>query len=137
MTDSKTVSLGGRTFEVPPFPLGVMCQAYPVCRKLHIAGVADRFFKAIREDAPIISIEVDPEELADLAEFAFLSTTACKEPPTREEFFALSVTPAELLNALITLRTQTGVWIDRPADAADAEKDNAKGEAGGAKRPRK
>jgi hypothetical protein len=42
LSETRTVSLGGRSFDVPPLPLGVTMLVYPICQRLTLGDLAAR-----------------------------------------------------------------------------------------------
>ena len=140
MNETRDITLGGRVFAVPPLPLRINKAAYPLCRKLTDAGLIDR---AITAGGVLVC---STDEMAELAEIAFLAAIAAEgvlardgrmqaaNIITRAAFDDLPVLPQELLDAFFIARYQTGAWV--PIDPA-GPKDEARGEAKGARRPRK
>ena len=118
---NRPIKLGERTFEVPPFVLKHNMAIYPLCRRLSNNGMIDRFMKAGAAD-------FTADDMAELADIAFLSAAAAV-PISRDEFEALTVTPAELFDAFLVARYQTGGWI--ATDAASATATDASGDAAG------
>lgn len=121
-----TISLGARTFAVPPLPFRVSMVVYPLCQKLTNAGLAERLLKAAVEPWG-----VSMEEMTDLGDIAFLSCRTADPELTREAFDELPITPAQLFDAFFALRVACGGW-GRPAEGQEP-----KGEAKGPKRPRR
>lgn len=122
MSETRTITLGGATFAVPPLPLRINRVAYPICRRLTTAQLIERCV-AIKG-----ALDCTPEEMADVAELAFLAASAADKTLTREVFDDLPVTPPELLDAFFAIRYQTGAWVA----VADADAGNEPGEAAGA-----
>jgi hypothetical protein len=128
MTDTRPVTLGGRTFGVPPLPLRLNMKAYPLCRTLSAGSLLDRIAAAGG------GLDCTEEEMADLAELAFLAASAGDADLERATFDELPVLPSELINAFFLMRYQSGGWVPM---AAPEEADDT-GEAKGVKgRPRK
>lgn len=105
MSEIISLSLGGRTFEVPPFPLEITIPAYPLCQKLtnadlqrRIAGIADGPF------------ELTGEEMNALTELAFYCANAADPALDTQTFLSLPVTPMELFAAFSAARVQCGGW---------------------------
>ena len=125
MSKVREFTLGGRKFAVPPLPFRANREIYPLCRKLHNAGLIERAIQAQG------ALDCTTEEMDDLAQIAFLACGASTTPLSREEFDVLPLTPPELLDAYFEIRVQTGGWVanDKPAPAP--------GEAQGTPAPRK
>lgn len=121
----RPVTLGGRTFVVPPLPLRSTMVAYPICRKLTLANLLERCMAAGNV------LDVDEGEMADVVELAFCCAQAAEPELSREEFEALPVSPPELLDAFLVARYQTGAWVPPTAQEGDL----APGEAEGAESP--
>jgi hypothetical protein len=123
MSENATLSLdlGGRTFKVPPLPLGHNIEAYPLLRKMQNSGFLERW----------ISPETPPtqEDMADLTTVLFLCAKAAEPGLTVEEFNALPVTPAEMFAGWSVARYQSGGWVRLPAGEDD------QGETEGEPRP--
>lgn len=115
MSDALSLSLGGRTFEVPKLPLGVTILVYPICQKLTNAGLADRLLKAEVGNG----LSVSPEEIGELTEIAFQAAHAADETLDAQAFLALPVTPPELYAAFFAMRIQCGGWGPRKPEDRD------------------
>jgi hypothetical protein len=113
MTDTREMSLGGRTFAVPRLPLETTMIVYPECRRLTIAGLVDRAQRAGGV------LDVDEAQMKEVVEIAFLCAKAAEPELTREAFLALPISPPELLDAFFVARYQTGAWL--PPEAAPGE----------------
>jgi hypothetical protein len=128
MTDTRPVTLGGRTFGVPPLPLRLNKLAYPLCRKLSGAGLIERIATSGG------ALDCTEDEMIDLAELAFLGAQAADKDIDRAAFEELPIKPTELLDAFFALRYQTGGWVV----IAPKEGEDDAGEAkGAAKKPQK
>ena len=113
MADTKTMSLGDRTFEIPALPLGVCRVVYPVCRKLSLKGaLVDRVVSVGLLEA------MTDGDMDDLANIDFACAQLADPTFTREEFDQLPVTPIQLFDAFYyVIRYQTGMWIPITPDA--------------------
>lgn len=120
MTDTRDMILGGQTFAVPRLPLRATRKVYPLCRKLSVQGLLDR----CAQSGGVL--ECSEEELADVAEIAFLCASAADETLTREAFETLAISPPELLDAFLVARYQTGAWVD-PAAQPEGEQPSGEG----------
>lgn len=121
MAETRKITLGGRTFDVPPFVLRLNLKLYPLCRKLTNGEILERSVRAGGV------LEASEEEMADLADLAFQACRAGDPELTREAFDELAITPPELLDAFFTARYQTGAWL--PVPAGDAGEGEGQGEA--------
>lgn len=127
MTETRPIVLAGSTLDVPALPLRLNMRAYPLCRKL----TNDDFLQRIADAKGVLVCT--EEEMADLAELAFLAAKAANPALEREAFDGWAVTPPELLDAFFVIRWQTGGWIPAPiASAAPQEGEEEPGEAQGA-----
>ena len=116
MSETRTITLGGATFAVPPLPLRINRIAYPICRRLTAAKLIDRAV-AIKG-----ALDCTAEEMGDLADLAYLAASAADGSLTREVFDDMPVTPPELLDAFFATRYQTGAWVEaEPSADADIE----------------
>ena len=127
MTESRTITLGGKSFAIPPLPLRINAAAYPLCRSLSNAGLIERAAQAGG------ALDCTEEEMGQLGDLAFLAVSASPLGPTRDGFDELPITPVELLDAFFAIRYQTGGWVQIKA----AEDGDTAGEAKPARRPRK
>jgi hypothetical protein len=128
MTKTRNMLLGGRTFAVPPLPLGVTEVVYPLCRDLSLKGalvdrvIADGLLAALTKEDMAVLIEID-----------FACAQVAEPTLTHDEYKALPVSPAQLFDAFFYVaRFQTGMWlpVDPPAAGDDeAAAGEAKGEA--------
>ena len=124
MTDTREMKLGGRTFAVPALPLKVTMKVYPLCRKLTLAGLVTR---SVAAGAFAVT---DEQEMADVAEVAFLCCQAADWSLTRADFEALPIEPLELIDAFLIARYQTGGWLPPEANPqGDAGAGEQRGEA--------
>jgi len=123
--DSWSLSLGGRSFDVPRLPLAVTVLVYPICQRLTNAGLVER----LRSDE---GFALTPEEIGDLTELAFQAAHAADPELDTQAFLALPITPPELFAAFFVMRIQCGGW--RKA-SSDSEGGNEPGEAQGAQAP--
>lgn len=126
MTDTRDMILAGRTYVVPRLSLKATMKVYPLCRKLTVNGLVDRCAAAGGV------LDCSEEEMAEVAEIAFLCASAAEEGLTQEMFEALAISPPELLDAFFTARYQTGAWV---APEAKPEGHDASGEAKGEASP--
>jgi hypothetical protein len=124
MGEARTITLGGREFDVPPLPLGISMLVYPMCQRLTRAGLAQRLLNPAE-------LEVTDDEVAALAEIAFQAAHAADPTLEVKDFLALPVTPPELYAAFFIMRIQCGGW--RAADGT--EDGDSKGEVNGATPP--
>lgn len=127
MTETRPMTLGGRTFDVPALPLRLNMKAYPLCRKLGAAGLIERIA------ASGGSLDCSEDEMADLVDLAFLGVSAADPSIDRAAFEELPVAPPQLLDAFFVLRYQSGGWVP----ATPTEGDDGAGEAKGATKPPK
>jgi hypothetical protein len=125
MTEPRTITLGGREIDVPALPLRLNMQAYPLCRKLSNDGLLERVAAAKG------AVDCTADEMADLAELAFLAAKAADPALERDAFDEMPITPPELLDSFFSIRYQTGGWV---ATTPEEEPDPA-GEAPGADQP--
>lgn len=123
MTDTRDMTLGGRTFAVPRLPLKATMRVYPLCRKLTVNGLVDRCAAAGGV------LDCSEEEMAEVAEIAFLCAASAEDGLTQEVFDALPISPPELLDAFFTARYQTGAWVAPEAKPEGDASGEAKGEA--------
>ena len=128
MTASKTITLAGRKFPVPPLPFRVNREVFPICHRLDKGGLIRRTI-----DAGGI-LDCSTEEMDDLAEIAFLAIGAGGSDMSREAFDTLPITPPEFTGAFLVIRVQTGAWVEV---ASKPGADIASGEAKGTPAPRK
>lgn len=127
MKDTRTITLAGQPIEVPMLPLRLNMTAYPLCRKLSEAFTPERIVAAKGV------LDCTEEEMADLAELAFIGARAADPALDRAAFDEWAVTPPELLDAFFPLRYQTGGWIaPTPEQIAAMEGEQQPGEAMGA-----
>ncbi len=122
MTDTRPITLGTRTFDVPALPLRVCRVVYPLIRKLNNDGLIDRILAANG------SLDCTQEEFDDLVEIAFLMANAA-EPVSNAEFDEMPITPPQLVDTLFAARYQSGGWVQIQAGDEDS------GEAQGAAQP--
>lgn len=124
MTEARNMTLGGRTFAVPPLPLSVTRQIYPICRKLSLKGaLVDR----VIEEGLLAGMT--DEDMTDLANVDFACAQVAAPDLTRDMFDALPITPPQLFDAFFYVaRYQTGMWIPVEAPAGD-DAGEAQGEA--------
>ena len=123
---SRTIVLAGTKFEVPLLPIRINRIAYPLCRKLHNAGLIDRIIAGKGQ------VECSPEEMDDLVEIAFIGVQAANSRITREEFDNWPISPPELADAFFIIRYQTGAWIALDSSEPRNDEDLEPGEAEGA-----
>lgn len=114
MADTMTITLGGRSFDVPPLPLAATMLVYPVCQRLTKAGLVERL------KDPEVSLSVSDAEIADLVEVAFQAIHAADESLDAKGFLALPITPPELFAAFFAVRIQCGGWRVRAPEDKDA-----------------
>lgn len=126
MTETRTMTLAGTAYSVPPLPIRHNRVIFPICRKLTQDGLIDRCIAANG------SLECTGEEFDQMIEIAFLCIVAGGATLSRDEFEQLPITPGELLDAFFIARYQTGAWVALP----DPEQEPAQGEAKGPARPR-
>ena len=118
MTETRNITLGGQVYAVPHLPIRINKKAYPICRNLATSGLLDRCLKAEGR------LDCTEDEMADLAELAWLGASAADKSLTRAAFDDLPINPLELLSAFLDIRIQTGAWLDQedaPADMGEAE----------------
>lgn len=128
MTEPRTITLAGQQIDVPALPLRLNMIAYPLCRGLTNGGLLQRIAEAAG------AVDCTAEEMADLAELAFIGAKAADPALEREAFDEWPITPPELLDAFFGIRYQTGGWV---AATLGEEGPGDMGEARGAKKPRK
>jgi hypothetical protein len=128
MTDPHSVTLGGRIFDVPPLPLRLNMRAYPLCRTLSGGTLLERIANSGG------SLDCTEEEMAELAELAFIGAKAADPDLDRATFDELPILPAELINSFFALRYQTGGWVPVSAQEGIDDAGEAEGER---KKPRK
>lgn len=117
---TRTIELGGASFEVPPLPLVVNRSVYPLCRKLVNGGFITRWFS---DEA---GGEITEADMDDLLGGLFRACQTAQPDLTQETFDALAATPAELFDAFQVLRYQTGGWKPRdPTEDALGEERGA------------
>lgn len=104
MSETRRVSLGGRTFDVPQLPLGLTMLVYPICQRLTNAGLAERL-RNVGDD-----FAVTEDEMGDLTEIAFQAAHVVDDTLDSKAFLALPVTPVELFGAFFAMRIQCGGW---------------------------
>ena len=121
MTDTRTIVLGDRSFDVPPLPLRICREVYPLCRELSTGDFIQRWL-----DANGSILAVTDDEMVMLEKIAFGGARAADPTLTQEQFDEMPVTPVQLLDAFVPIRAQTGVWV------APAQSDDQPGEAKGA-----
>lgn len=120
MADSRTLSLGGRMFEVPPLPLGATILVYPICQRLTNAGLVDRLLGRVEgPDGAPAPLTLTADEINDLTELAFQAAHAADESLDAKAFLALPVTPPELFAAFFLVRIQCGGWTARTPEDGD------------------
>ena len=128
--EPKEMTLGERTFLVPPLVLKYNMIAYPLCRKLSMSATNDkgeRMPGCIERSLMAAGVLVaDAGEMSDMAKAVFVAAQAADPDLTREEFDALAVTPPQLLDAILTVRYQTGGW--RPVEPGEVQPGEAQGE---------
>jgi len=113
MSNARTITLAGREFAVPPLPIRINRQVYPIVRELSAVPTdeaADCFLRRLANSQGSIDAVTDAE-WSQLIEMAFLAATAADQAMTREQFDALPITPPELLAAFFPVRLQTGAWV--------------------------
>jgi len=132
MSDIRTITLAGRTFDVPPLPLRVNMAAYPICQRLSNGSLIQKFTEAVVSDAAFSSVAISAEEMEDLATLAFLGASTADRDLTRDAFDDLPINPGELIEAFYSMRYQTGVWKAVPVNGTTEP-----GEAKRARKPRK
>lgn len=113
MTETRDMILGGRTFSVPPLPLGANMQAYPLLRKLHNAGLVERWLTT--GGLPT------EEDMQDLATVLFICAQAADPAITTADFLALPITPPEMFAGMLVARFQCGAWTPLPEGAEPGE----------------
>ncbi|CAN5577461.1 hypothetical protein BH10PSE14_BH10PSE14_06780 [soil metagenome] len=125
MTQTRDMKLGGRTFAVPPLPLGINMEVvYPLCRQLSLPGaLVERMMATTLVEA------LTKEDLAVLADICFSCAQAADPTLTAKDFIDLNPTPPQMFDAFFTVaRYQTGVWLPAPA-AGEDESGEDQGEA--------
>lgn len=108
-TDSRAMTLGARTFEVPRLPLGVTIRAYPL-----LCGLYNSLF--VERLDPILGGPSE-DEMRQAADVVFLCAQVADPDLTREAFDALTATPQELASGVKIANFQTGAW--RPVQPGD------------------
>jgi hypothetical protein len=127
MTETRDLVLGGRTFAVPRFPLGMTLKFYPLLRKLANNGFLTRWLDP--NDIP------SDQDMTDLSTVLFAAAQLGDPTLTPDAFDALPASPSELFDALLIARYQSGGWV--PAAAEDAGGASAAGEGAGEPTPPK
>jgi hypothetical protein len=127
-TKDRMMILGDRIFAVPPLPLDVNRQVYPLCRQLSLKG-------ALVDKVVAVGIveALEKEEQAVLEEIAFACAQLADPTFTQDEFGAIPTNPVQLFDAFFSVaRYQTGVWVPVTAPA-----EQGTGEAEGEASPQK
>lgn len=136
MTETRPIELAGRTIEVPPLPIRINMEAYPLCRKLTNSGFVERVLEVLKAnaegDTKSSVVELVADEMDGLVQLAFLASKAADPTLEREAFDQWPIAPAELLDAFWPIRYQTGGWTPPPPDQESGEEEPAAGEAQGA-----
>ena len=101
---SMIITLADRAFSVPPLSIRYNREVYPLCVALTNAGLLDRL-----SDQGVVNLTAG--EIDQLAEIALQGALAADQMMTREAFDQMPVTPAELIDAFIIMRIQTGGWV--------------------------
>ena len=137
MSETKTITLAGKAYAVPPLPLRANRVVYPLCRKLVQAQLIERCIAAGG------TLDCDDDEFEALLTLVHRAAQAADPALSRDAFDELAVTPPELLDAFFSIRYQTGAWVPAVVTPVDGnpDLDAAPGEAAGApakpRRPRK
>lgn len=127
MSDTRTITLAGQPIEVPMLPLRLNMKAYPLCQRYN----TKEFWERVKEAKG--SLQCSEEEMADLAELAFIAAKAADPTLERDAFDGWAITPPELLDCFFHVRYQTGGWTElTPEQAAALEASDEPGEAQGA-----
>lgn len=133
MSETRTITMGGREFSVPPFSLRINKRAYPLCAALSNTGLSDQLIARYRTilagDVPP-AIEVSDAQMDQLIELALVTAQAAEPEMTADAFEAMTITPEDLFSAFLTARYQTGYWVAVTGPTADQDDDA--GEAEGA-----
>lgn len=125
MAENRDLILGGRTFSVPPLPLGVTRKIYPLCRKLALPGA---LVERVLTEKLLINSMTD-EDLADLMDINFPCAQVADPDFTREQFEAMPITPSQLFDGFFFVaRYQTGMWVPA-APGAEQPEGEVQGEA--------
>lgn len=128
MTETRDITLGDRTFAVPPLPLRHNRVIYPLCRDLSVIDGEDDTESFIGR---LVAAGGKPEAVRDdewpkLEKIALHAAMAADASFDATVFDALPITMMQLIDAFFVARQQTGVWVavapvgDDEADAADA-----------------
>lgn len=125
MTKNKIIALAGREYSVPPLPLRVNRDVYPICRQLHNDGLLERMQKSGGV------LDCTPAEFEQLCHIVYLTIKLVDQDLTQQAFDDMPITPPELLDAYLVIRVLTGAWIETPPQNAPL------GEAKRARAPRK
>lgn len=119
MTETRDITLGGRTFAVPRLVHRINRLAYPICRELTNAGLIDR---AVRCGG---ALDVTTQEMDRLAELAYLACQAADPTLKPNDFDDMVIDPPELLDAFFAIRYQTGGW--RPVEKGEPQPGEGEG----------
>lgn len=99
--ESKSVTLGGVVYDVPPVP-------FKACAK--ILPLVDKTFLAVREN------RLDEESIINLGRIVYLAIT---KPPelTEEAFLSLTVPLSEMVAAAVVVAQQANMKATTPGEA--------------------
>lgn len=124
MSITRTITLAGQPYAIPPLPLRINRVVYPIVRGLSAMpadGSSDSFLERMTASNGALDVITDAE-WDDLIEIAFQAASAATTGLTREAFNDMPILPGELLDAFFPIRLQTGAWLastpdtDQPGD---------------------
>lgn len=99
--ETKTVTLAGQTYEVPPVPFRSAAKIVPL---------VDKTFLAIREK------RLDEESILDLGRIVFLGITK-PDAMTEEAFLDRQIAFAEMISAALVVASQANMKATPPGEA--------------------
>jgi len=105
MSNTQTITLGDRSFEIPELPLGVMRKIWPISARMSLRAKAA---KATGDQLELVKATSSPDNIDDAIEIVFLGISFGTPSFKREELDNIICDLNEIIIAALIVSMQAG-----------------------------